>query len=93
MKDLVDLQDHVEVVELDPDEILYERQELDRGIFFVEEGILVSTHPLSERIAMVRMTASHANPFLSENREGYNSDSDSHRKRRLLASSKQRNLE
>lgn len=41
-KELHGLGEYASVVELEPNDVLYESQELERGLFFIEEGIMVS---------------------------------------------------
>lgn len=40
--ELAELGEYMRLIELQPGEILYEDQCLDRGLFFIEDGLMVS---------------------------------------------------
>jgi CRP-like cAMP-binding protein len=40
--ELVALQEHTTLVEVEPGEHLYNQDDIDRGLFFIESGIMVS---------------------------------------------------
>jgi CRP-like cAMP-binding protein len=45
-QELEELGSYTKLVQLEPGEILYEDQDFDRGLFFIEEGVMVRLQPV-----------------------------------------------